>query len=118
WYDAVAVRFSARLAGYSAIALTKLDVLDGFERIRVATAYRDLVDGNTWSTVPASASVYERLEPVYEELDGWRSDTTGCRSWDRLPAAARAYVERLEELAGVPVTHVSVGPERAQMIVR
>ncbi|MGH2456982.1 MAG: adenylosuccinate synthase, partial [Candidatus Limnocylindria bacterium] len=66
WYDAVAVRFSARLAGYSAIALTKLDVLDGFERIRVATAYRDPVDGNTWSTVPASASVYERLEPVYE----------------------------------------------------
>ncbi|HEX2766620.1 MAG TPA: adenylosuccinate synthase [Candidatus Limnocylindria bacterium] len=118
WYDAVAVRFSVRLAGYSAIALTKLDVLDGFERIRIATAYRDPVDGTEWTTVPASTSVYERLEPVYEDLPGWQTDTTGCRSWDELPAAARAYVERLEALAGVPVTYVSVGAERAQMIVR
>jgi adenylosuccinate synthase len=68
--------------------------------------------------VPASTSVYERLEPVYEDLPGWRTDTTGCRSWDELPAPARAYVDRLQALAGVPVTHVSVGPERAQMIVR
>jgi adenylosuccinate synthase len=118
WYDAVAVRFSVRLAGYSAIALTKLDVLDGFERIRLATAYRDPADGTVWDTVPASTSVYERLEPVYEEAAGWLEDTTGCRSWSELPAAARGYVERLEELARVPISHVSVGPERAQMIVR
>jgi adenylosuccinate synthase len=118
WYDAVAVRFSVRLAGYSGIALTKLDVLDGFERIRVARSYRDPVDGRDWSTVPASTSVYERLEPVYEDLDGWRNDTTACRSWSELPDAARAYVERLEALAGVPISHVSVGPERDQMIVR
>ncbi|HET6745969.1 MAG TPA: adenylosuccinate synthase [Candidatus Limnocylindria bacterium] len=118
WYDAVAVRFSVRLAGYSTIALTKLDVLDGFERIRIATAYRDPADGREWSTVPASASVYARLEPIYEDLPGWRTDTTGCRSWDELPEAARIYVERLEALAGVPISHVSVGPERAQMIVR
>jgi adenylosuccinate synthase len=118
WYDAVAVRFSVRLAGYSAIALTKLDVLDGFERIRVATAYRDPAVGRGWNTVPASASVYARLEPVYEDLPGWRTDTTGCRSWLELPGAARTYVERLEALAGVPISHVSVGPERAQMIVR
>jgi adenylosuccinate synthase len=118
WYDAVAVRFSVRLAGYSAIALTKLDVLDGFSRIRVATAYRDPADGREWRTVPASASVYGRLEPVYEDLPGWQTNTTGCRAWDELPAAARAYVERLEALAGVPISHVSVGPERAQMIVR
>ncbi len=118
WYDAVAVRFSVRLAGYSSIALTKLDVLDGFERMRIAVAYRDPVDGREWTTVPASASVFERLEPVYEELPGWQTDTTACRSWDDLPKAARAYVERLESLAGVPISHVSVGPERAQMIVR
>jgi adenylosuccinate synthase len=118
WYDAVAVRFSARLAGYSSIALTKLDVLDGFDRIRIGTAYRDAQSGRTWDTVPASTSVYERVEPVYEDLPGWRTDTGGCRSWDQLPEAARAYVLRLEELAGVPITHVSVGPERAQMIVR
>ena len=118
WYDAVAVRYSVRLAGYSSIALTKLDVLDGYDRIPIAAAYRDPTDGHEWTTVPASTSVYQRLEPVYEELDGWGADTTGCRAWSELPPAARAYVERLEELAGVPISHVSVGPERAQMIVR
>jgi adenylosuccinate synthase len=118
WYDAVAVRFSVRLAGYSGIALTKLDVLDGFDTIRVGTAYRDPLDGRVWDTVPASTSVYERLEPVYEDLPGWRTDTTACRSWSDLPEAARTYVERLEQLAGAPISHVSVGPERAQMIVR
>ena len=118
WYDAVAVRFSVRLAGYSSIALTKLDVLDFHDSILVARAYRDPVDGREWSTVPASTSVYERLEPIYEELPGWRSDTTACRSWSDLPPAARAYVERLEAMASVPISHVSVGPERAQMIVR
>jgi adenylosuccinate synthase len=118
WYDAVAVRFSVRLAGYSSLALTKLDVLDEYRSIRLARAYRDGADGHEWTTVPASTSLYERLEPVYEELPGWETDTTGCRSWDQLPRAARAYVERLEELAGVPISHVSVGPERDQMIVR
>ena len=118
WYDAVAVRFSVRLAGYSGIALTKLDVLDGFDAIRVAVAYRDPIDGTEWTTVPASTTVYERLEPIYEELPGWQADTTRCRSWADLPAAARAYVERIESLARIRVTHVSVGPERAQMIVR
>ena len=118
WYDAVAVRFSVRLAGYSGIALTKLDVLDGFEVIRVGTAYRDPLDGRVWDTVPASTALYERLQPVYEDLPGWGTDTTACRSWSDLPEAARAYVERLEQLAGAPISHVSVGPERAQMIVR
>ena len=118
WYDAVAVRFSVRLAGYSSIALTKLDVLDGFETLRLGRAYRDPVDGREWTTVPASASVYGRLEPVYDELPGWGSETTACRSWNELPEAARAYVERVEELAGAPVSHVSVGPERHQMIER
>jgi adenylosuccinate synthase len=118
WYDAVAVRFSVRLAGYSSIALTKLDVLDGFDRVLLARAYRDPQEGREWTTVPASTSVYERLEPIYEEHAGWEADTTGCRTWEALPAAARAYVERLEELAGVRIGLVSVGPERAQMIVR
>ena len=118
WYDAVAVCFSVRLAGYSSIALTKLDVLDRFERIRVCVAYRDPVDGREWTTVPASTSVYERLEPIYLDLPGWQADTTGCRAFDQLPTSARAYVERLQELAGVPIGLVSVGPERDQMIVR
>jgi adenylosuccinate synthase len=118
WYDAVAVRFSVRLAGYGAIALTKLDVLDELDVVRVCTAYRDPVTGETWSTVPAATSVYQRLEPVYEDLSGWRSDTTACRTWHQLPANARSYVERLESLADVPITHVSVGAAREQMIER
>jgi len=118
WYDAVAVRFSVRLAGYSSIALTKLDVLDAFERIQVCVAYRDPATEARWETVPASASVYGRLEPIYEELDGWQTDTASARSWTDLPAPARAYVERIESLAGVPISHVSVGPAREQMIVR
>ena len=79
---------------------------------------RDPADGQEWTTVPASTSAYQRLEPVYEELPGWQADTTACRSWAELPAPARKYVERLEELAGVPISHVSIGPERDQMIVR
>ena len=118
WYDAVAVRFSVRLAGYSSLALTKLDVLDEYPTIQLARAYRDPADGSEWATIPASTSQYLALEPVYEELPGWQADTTGCRSWGDLPEAARSYVERLEELAGVPISHVSVGPERDQMIVR
>jgi adenylosuccinate synthase len=118
WYDAVAVRFSVRLAGYSSIALTKLDVLDSFASVRACVSYRDPTTGREWSTVPASTSVYERLQPVYEDLPGWQADTAGCRTWDELPVEARGYVERLEALAGVPISHVSVGRERAQMIER
>ncbi|HET6380372.1 MAG TPA: adenylosuccinate synthase [candidate division Zixibacteria bacterium] len=118
WYDAVAVRFSVRLAGYRSIALTKLDVLDDLPTIPVCVAYRDPLSAQRWETVPASASVYTRLEPEYEELPGWQADTTACRSWADLPPNARRYVERLEELSGVPISHVSVGPEREQMILR
>jgi adenylosuccinate synthase len=118
WYDAIVVRYSARLANYSSIALTKLDVLDALERVPVCVAYRDPLTNERWSTVPASAVDYGRLEPMYEELPGWGADTTHCRSWRELPAAARRYVERLEELAGVAVSHISVGPARDQMIVR
>ena len=118
WYDAVAVRFSVRLAGYSSIALTKLDVLDTMARVRICVAYRDPSTDGRWDTVPASASVFERLEPVYEEMRGWQTDTSAARSWDELPLEARAYVERLEALAGVPISHLSVGPERNQMILR
>ena len=80
-------------------------------------------DGSTYYVLKnprggRGAGLYARLEPEWEELAGWQTDTTACRSWHDLPAAARAYVERLEALAGVPISHVSVGPEREQMIVR
>ena len=116
WYDAVAVRFSVRLAGYSSIALTKLDVLDAYERAAGSRLPRPGRRARVDDRSGVDIGLCSGCEPVYEELPGWQTDTTACRSWGELPQAARDYVERLEELAGVPISHVSIGPERDQMI--
>jgi adenylosuccinate synthase len=118
WYDAITVRFSVELAGYSRLALTKLDVLDAEPEIPICVGYRDPRTGAVSTVNPAAAEDLAELEPVYERLAGWRSDTTGVRRWEDLPPAAQGYVRRLEELAGVPISYVSVGPHREQMIVR
>ncbi len=110
WFDAVVARYAARVNGIDEWALTKLDVLDGFETIRVCTGYR--CDGRTLDTIPADARRYGRCEPVYEDLPGWRADITGVRRFGELPAACRAYIGRLETLTGVPVGVMSVGPAR------
>jgi adenylosuccinate synthase len=98
--------------GLTGIALTKLDVLSDFETIKVCTGYR--YEGVMLETLPAKLEVFEKCEPVYEELPGWQSDITTVRSFEELPAQARAYVKRLEELAGCPIVLVSVGPRRDQ----
>jgi adenylosuccinate synthase len=118
WYDAITVRFSVELAGYSRLALTKLDVLDAEPEIPICVSYRDPRTGAVSTINPAAAEDLATREPVYERLAGWRSDTTGVRRWEDLPPAAQGYVRRLEELAGVPISYVSVGPHREQMIVR
>ncbi len=118
WYDAVTARFSVELAGYSRIALTKLDVLDSEREIPICIAYRDPRSGQVATVNPAASEDLATCEPVYERLVGWGSDTTAAREWGDLPPAAQAYVLRLEELAGVPISYVSVGPHREQMIVR
>jgi len=114
WFDAVAARYSARLNGLTAAALTRLDVLDRLPVIKVCTAYR--IDGRTTGTVPASAAALARAEPVYEELAGWQQDTSGVRRFQDLPAQARSYVRYIEEVLGAPICLVSVGPEREQAI--
>lgn len=116
WFDAVAVRYATRINGFDALAVTKLDVLDELESIPVCTGYR--VEGRTLSEWPADSSVLEGCEPVYEELPGWRTPTAGIRDWAALPAAARAYLERLGELVGAEIGLVSTGPDREQTIVR
>jgi len=113
WYDAVAVRHSAWLNGMTALAVTKLDVLDTFAEIKLCTAYR-LPDGTRIDHVP-DTPVLERVEPVLESWPGWQQATTGVRSWHELPAAARSYLERLQELAEVPIRYISVGAEREAM---
>jgi adenylosuccinate synthase len=114
WFDAPVVRYAARVNGLTALAVTKLDVLDTFERIPVGTAY-DL-DGSRGAEMPAEAALLERVRPVYETLPGWRVSTASARSLADLPGAARAYLDRLQELSGVSIRYVSVGTRRDQII--
>lgn len=115
WLDAVSARYSVRFNGLSAVALTRLDVLDGLASIKICTAYE--LDGKIIDTVPARESVLNRLRPVYEELPGWRSPTTGVRNFDDLPSQAQAFIRRVEALLECPVDLISVGPEREQAII-
>jgi adenylosuccinate synthase len=115
WFDAVLVRQTVRTSGIDGIALTKLDVLDGFETLKVCTGYR--LDGETIDHLPASQGAQARVEPIYEEVEGWRGSTAGARSWAELPAEAVKYVRRIEELIGAPVTVLSTSPERRDTIL-
>ncbi|HWG46161.1 MAG TPA: adenylosuccinate synthase [Gemmataceae bacterium] len=114
WFDAVAVRYTATLNGADELALMLLDVLSELDEIRIAVAYE--VDGQRLDHFPADAFLLERCRPVYETLPGWKKDVCGARSLADLPAAARRYVDRLAELLGLPVTIISVGPDRTQTI--
>ncbi|KAF1047755.1 adenylosuccinate synthase [Xylophilus sp.] len=114
WLDAVQLRHACRVAGADALALTKLDVLDGLPEVRIAVAYRQ--DGRRLDRLPADAAAQSRLEPVYETLPGWQAPTHGLRDVGALPPAARAFVRRVAELAGRPVRWVSTGAERDDLI--
>ena len=113
WYDAVAVQHSIWLNGMTSIAVTKLDVLDTFEEIKICHAYQ-LPDGEIINHVP-DTPVLEKVTPMFETWPGWRQPTTHVRRWEDLPQEARSYIERLQDLAGLPVSYVSVGAEREAM---
>ncbi|HST36764.1 MAG TPA: adenylosuccinate synthase [Allosphingosinicella sp.] len=115
WFDAVLVRQSMAVAGVTGIALTKLDVLDGLEEIRICTGYK--LRGETLDHLPAHAADQEAVEPIYETIPGWRESTAGARSWAQLPARAIKYVRRIEELIACPVALVSTSPEREDIIL-
>jgi adenylosuccinate synthase len=116
WFDAVASRYSALVNGVTSGVLTRLDVLDNFPSIKICVAY-ETEDGRRLPTMPASSVVLSNVQPVYEEVEGWRAPTAGCRSWEDLPDKAKAYIRRIEELLGIPIDVVSVGPERGQAII-
>ena len=116
WYDAVAVRYAARINGLDGLALTKLDVLDGLDRIDICTAYRS--GTRTLTEFPSDVGQLAQCEPVYESLPGWVAPTKGIRSFEALPEAARDYIARLEEASGVRAAIVSTGSERDDTIVR
>jgi adenylosuccinate synthase len=116
WFDAVAVRYAVRINGLDGLALTKLDVLDGLERIDICTAYR--CGDRTLTEFPSDVAQLAQCEPVYESMPGWTTPTAGVRDFDRLPAAARTYIARLEEVSGVRAAIVSTGSERDDTIQR
>jgi len=115
WFDAVMVRQACAVSGVDGLALTKLDVLDGFDEIKICTAYT--LNGETLDHLPATAAAQDAVEPVYETMPGWSGSTRGARSWNDLPAEAVKYVRRLEELVGRPAALVSTSPEREDVIL-
>lgn len=114
WVDAVALRHAVRINSVSGLCLTKLDVLDGMETVKICTAYEGLANLDQGMF---DAAAYEQIKPVYEELPGWSESTVGAQSMEQLPANALAYIKRLEELVGAPVDIVSTGPDRKETIV-
>ncbi len=115
WFDAVLVRKSVAVTGINGIALTKIDVLDGLDTVKICTGYR--IDGKEYDYLPASAMLTEKIEPVYEEMPGWSETSAGARSWADMPANAIKYVRRVEELIGCPVALLSTSPEREDTIL-
>ncbi|CAN5469425.1 adenylosuccinate synthase [soil metagenome] len=116
WFDAVLARYAGRVNGLTSHFLTKLDVLDGFDTLKVCRAYR--YQDSEFEHFPPHQTAFHHAEPVYEQMEGWNTDITGITEYAKLPKNAQAYVERLEELAGVPIRWVSVGPERDQTLER
>ena len=116
WFDAVAARYSNRVNGFTGMAITRFDILDTLETIKICTAYK--IGNKTITDFPASLATLEKCKPVYEELPGWRTTTCDIRSFKDLPATARKYVRRLEELVGCTANLICVGPERNQTIVK
>jgi adenylosuccinate synthase len=114
WFDSVAARFSSRVNGLTNVALTRLDVLDIMPQIQICTGYK--LNGQTISQFPASITTLERCQPIYEELPGWLSPTSDIRDYEKLPAQAKQYIARLEELISCPVSIISVGARREQTI--
>lgn len=114
WFDGVAIPYAAWLNGFTGLAVTKLDVLDGMEELKICVGYR--FRGEVLTHVPTT-SVLEEVEPVYEAMPGWSDSTTEARTWAELPPEAQRYLDRIADLAGVPIRYVSVGAERNQLIV-
>ncbi|MDD3116378.1 MAG: adenylosuccinate synthetase, partial [Victivallaceae bacterium] len=112
WFDAVAAAYSCMVNGINKLAITKMDVLDQFEEIKICTAYE--LDGNKIDALPSSADELARVKPVYEIVPGWKADTTKCRDYNELPENAKKYLARIAELVDSKIAIISVGPKREQ----
>lgn len=118
WFDAVIMKYAVLVGGLTSVALTKIDVFDTFDEIKICTAYKDIRDGIIYKNYPTDVFIHKYLEPVYETHKGWNVDISEVREYDKLPENCRKYLERLEELLEVPISIVSVGPDREQTIFK
>ncbi|MBQ8475892.1 adenylosuccinate synthetase, partial [bacterium] len=116
WFDAISAKYAVLVGGITEVALTKLDVLDNFDEIKVATAYKNKLTGEITKQYPTDVFVHNEFEPVYEIYKGWNSDISKCRTYEELPLNAKIYLKKLEELLGVKISIISVGPDREQTI--
>jgi adenylosuccinate synthase len=116
WFDAAALKRSIQLNGVSGLCITKLDVLDGVESVKICVGYE--IEGEMSEILPVGAEELERCVPVYEELPGWMESTVGVKDFDKLPKGAREYLSRIQALCGVPIDLISTGPDREETIVR
>jgi adenylosuccinate synthase len=116
WFDAAALKRSIQLNGVSGLCITKLDVLDGVEAVKICVGYE--IEGELSEILPVGAEELERCVPVYEELPGWMESTVGVKRFEALPKGARDYLNRIEALCGVPIDLISTGPDREETIVR
>ena len=116
WLDLVALKYAVRINGMNELTLTKMDVMDGFETIKVCTSY--LIDGKETNVFPLCLSEIEKVHPVYTELSGWDTDISGITHWDDLPDTAKTYITFVEDYLGVPFTIISTGPKRSETIIR
>lgn len=118
WFDAVNARYTALVGGVTNVALTKLDVFDDFDEIKIATSYKDSRNGQVYTDYPTNTLIHKYLEPVYEVHKGWKSKTSDIKTYDELPENAKKYIARIEELVEVPISIISVGADRNQTIFR
>lgn len=118
WFDAVTMKYACLVGGLTSIALTKIDVFDKFDEIKICTAYKDKRDGRIYNSYPTDVYIHKYLEPIYETHKGWGQDITQIKAYEDLPLNARKYLERLEEILETPISIVSVGPDREQTIFK
>jgi adenylosuccinate synthase len=115
WLDAAALRRAIQINGVSGLCITKLDVLDGLETIKLCVGY--MLDGKEVDILPRGSDTVARCQPIYEEFPGWNTSTFGLKEWDALPETAQAYLKRVEEVAGIPIAMISTGPDRDETIL-
>lgn len=118
WFDAVIMKYAVLVGGITNVALTKMDVFDTFDEIKICVAYKDCRNDKVYTSYPTDVFIHKYLEPIYESFAGWKTDITGIRSYDELPPNAKRYIARVEDLIGAPVGIISVGPDREQTIFR